>query len=191
MIDRKTEVMIYCRAVVEYPFADDLNCNEMAHPEMIAEYHERIRGVLDRRLTLFADSVRVVGTVRGTRGEGTVPLSGLHASPHKSWLRSKHYHWAVASLCILSPFLFLPFVVMPPNFVLLSIGVVLYVPAIWYFLVARKRKEVAIFLNRSGVVGLDLWCSGPDALRFSEFVAAISKQISEQSGEPEMPITRI
>ena len=157
----------------------------MVDRPIIAEYHECIRGVLDRRLTLFADSVKVTGTVRGVRGEGTVPLSCLQMSPHKSWLRSKHYHWASACLFILSPFLFLPFVVVPPNFVLLAIGVVLYLPAIWYFWAARQHKEVAIFLNRSGVVGLDLWCSGPDAARFSEFVTAISKQISEQSVEPE------
>lgn len=156
----------------------------MADPEIIAEYHEIVRGVLDRRFTLFTDSVRVVGKVRGIRGEGTVPLSGLQASPCKCWLRSEHYQWAVAFLCILTPFLFLPFVVMPPNFVLLSIGAVLYIPAIRYFLIMRQHKEVAMFLNRSGVVGLDLWCSGPDALRFSEFIALISKQISKQSVEP-------
>lgn len=158
----------------------------MADPKIIAEYHEQIWGVLDRRLTLFADSVRVVGTVRGTRGEGIVPLSGLQSSPHKSWLRSKHYHWAAATLCILSPFIFLPFVVVPPNFVLLSIGAVLYVPAAWYFIVARRHIEVSIFLNRSGVVGLDLWCSGPDSHRFSEFVAAVSRQICEHDGDRDL-----
>jgi hypothetical protein len=157
------------------------------HP-IIAEYNERIRGVLDRRLTLFADSVKVIGTVRGVRGEGLVPLAGLQKTPHKSWLRSKHYHWSLACLFILSPFVVLPFVVAPPNFVLLSIGVVLYLPALWYFRVARRHKEVAIFLNRSGVVGLDLWCSGPDAARFSDFVTAIQRQIGEHCVEQELPV---
>lgn len=159
----------------------------MSDPEIIDQYHERIRGVLDRQLTLYADSVKVVGTVRGNRGEGTVMLSGLQAIPCRTWLRSKDYHWAVAALLILTPFLWLPFIVSPPNLVVLALGIMFYVPAIWFFLHARKRKEVAQFLNRSGVLGLDLWRNGPDASRFPDFVAAISKQISEQSAEPELP----
>jgi hypothetical protein len=40
--------------------------------------------------------------------------------------------------------------------------------------------ERVLFLNRSGVLALDLWRAGPDRDRFPEFVAAIEKQISEQ-----------
>lgn len=155
----------------------------MTSPEIIDQYHERIAGILDRRITLLKDSVKIVGTVRGTRGEGTVILAGLQSAPNKTWIRSKHYHWALALLFILTPFLFLPFVVSPPNFVLLIIGALLYVPAIVYFVKSLKHKEVASFMNRSGVVGFDFWRSGPDAERFPEFVAAITRQISE-SGNP-------
>lgn len=157
----------------------------MSDSEIIDQYHERIPRILDRQLTLRRDSVKVVGTVRGIHGEGTVMLAGLLPEPNKTWIPTKHFHWASALLFILSPFLFLPFVVVPPNFVLLIIGVVLYLPAIWYFVQSRKHKEVAVFMNRSGVVGLDFWCSGPETERFPQFVAAITKQISEQCREPE------
>lgn len=153
----------------------------VADSEIISEYHEQIRGILDRRLTLFSDSVRVVGNVRGTRGEGTVMLSGLQPAPHKAWIRSKHFHWASATLFILTPFVLVPFVVYPPNFVVLTIGLMFYLPAIWYFVQSLQRKEVAIFMNRSGVVGLDFWCNGPDTERFPEFVGAVERQIREQS----------
>jgi hypothetical protein len=161
----------------------------MPDEQIIAEYHEHIRGLLDRRLSLYAHCVKVVGIVRGNRWEGEVALTSLQASPHRTWLRSKHFHWATACLFILTPFLFLPFVVWPPNLVLLSIGAFLYVPAIWYFKISRTRNEYALFLNHSGVVSLDFGCTGPDASRFPEFVAAISKQISEQSVEPKLPTT--
>lgn len=105
----------------------------MADSEIIIEYHQQIRGMLDRRLTLFRDSLRFVGTVRGTRGEGTVMLSGLQPAPHKAWMRSKHFHWASATLFVFTPFVLVPFVVYPPNFVLLTIGLMFYLPAIWYF----------------------------------------------------------
>ena len=157
----------------------------MTDSEIIREYHEQIRGILYRRLTLFRDSVRVVGTVRGTRGEGTVMLAGLQPAPHKAWIRSKHFHWASATLFILIPFILVPFVVSPPNMVLLTIGLMTYVPAIWYFIQSLQRKEVAIFMNRSGVVGLDFWCNGPDVERFPEFVDAIERQIREQSAHTE------
>lgn len=153
----------------------------MSATDVVDEYHEQIRGILDRRLTLCRDSVKVAGVVRGVRFEGWVPLASLRAKPNRSWIRSKHYHWALAVLCILGPFILLPFAVSPPNYILLIFGLVLYVPASWYFACALERKEVALFLNDSGVVVLDLWRNGPDAARFPEFVAAIEKQISEQS----------
>ena len=152
----------------------------MTTTDIIDQYHEHIPGILDRRLTLLKDSVKIVGNVRGVRSENTIMLAGLQPVPNKIWIRTKHFHWASALLFILSPFLFLPFVVVPPNFVLLTIGVVFYLPAIWYYVQSRKHKEAVSFMNRSGVVGFDFWCSGPDAERFSQFVAAITKQISEQ-----------
>jgi hypothetical protein len=162
----------------------------MSNPEVIDQYHERIKGLIERRFSLLKDSVKIVGTVRGNPCEGVVMLSGLQAAPFKTWMRTKHFHWSLALLFILTPFLFLPFVVSPPNFYLLVVGMLLYLPAIWYFIRNRERKEIATFLNRSGAMGFDLWRCGPDAERFPEFVASISKQISEQIDEQGVPITR-
>ena len=50
-----------------------------------------------------------------------------------------------------------------------------------YTVPGRSRKEMAIFMNRSGVVGLDCWCNGPDAERFPELVGAIERKTREQS----------
>jgi hypothetical protein len=165
--------------------AEEDSFEPMTNSENISEYHEQIRGLLDRRLTLFKDCVKIVGTVLGNPIEATVLLAELQATPNKAWIRTKHYHWALALMLILSPILLLPFAVNPPNFILLIIGALMYLPAIWYFVQSQKRKECAFFLNRSGVVSLDLWRNGPDAERFAEFVAAIEKQIRDQSVQPE------
>jgi hypothetical protein len=152
----------------------------MAESVIISEYHERIRGLLNRRLTLFRESVKVVGRVRGNPGEGTVWLADLQPTPHRMWVRSKHYHWSLAMILVLTPFLSVPFMVFPPNFLLLALVGVCYLLAILYFVNSIRRMERVLFLNRSGVLALDLWRAGPDRDRFPEFVAAIEKQISEQ-----------
>ncbi len=156
----------------------------------VSDYHEQIRGLVDRRLTLMTDRVHFTGTVRGARIEGAVLLSDLQPTPNRIWVRSKHYHWSLATLAILSPCAIPPFSVFPPNFVLLAVGVVFYIPAIWYFLNSKNRNEYALFHNRSGLLVLDVCRKGPDVARFNEFVAAIEKQISEKSVRPEPPDCR-
>lgn len=154
--------------------------DNMENREVIDQYHERIRGLVDRRLVLLEKVVTISGTVRGTPVEGNVPLELLPHTPHRMWLRSKHFHWALAVLLILTPFLFLPFVVSPPNYTLLCIGGALYLPAVWYSVRSSRRREMALFLNRSGIVALDFWRCGPDADRFPEFVRNVELQIRKQ-----------
>ena len=150
----------------------------------IATYRESSPG-LRRKLTLYFDHVTVYAkTLGGHERESHIPLDEI--SPNVGYARFRVRRWLQGML--LGSFLGLFIWIFVGEFNLpwtsprvLTTAVLCFMSFAWgaYYL---RRYRVFQFVNRSGIVVLDVIESGPEKDRCADFVALIEQTIRDTSG---------
>lgn len=138
-----------------------------------------------REFVLREDHLVFNGQGSGMRFESKLMLSDLRSEPDKLWLRDPAVRLGQFYLCF-SPLMFgLAFVLAAakgfPEILVKAVfaaAIGCLVGGVVYSWKYGVRLEYARFLNRSGIVALDIARRGPQQLEFDDFVSELSKRIA-------------